>query len=328
LKGSRYLVTGGAGFIGSHLVDRLMQEGATVTVFDNLSSGREEFLSAHFSNERFHFFRGDVLDLDMLRQVMKGHDVVFHFAANPDVRRGIRHTDLDLKLEAVATYNVLEAMRLTGVSRIVFSSSGTVYGETPVVPLCEDYGPLLPISLYGAGKLASEGLISAFSHIFGMRAWIFRLANVVGPRATHGVIYDFVAKLRQDSSKLVILGDGSQSKPYVHVCDCIDGILYGFRNSCERINLFNLSTDSVIDVSSIARIVLDEMGLSGVNLIYTGGDRGWPGDVPRVVLDVTKLARLGWVASLTSEEAVRKAVRELVRGVGQVDPRVSATEDR
>jgi len=204
-------------------------------------------------------------------------------------------------------------MRVNGIKKIVFASSGCIYGETPVIPLPEDYGPVLPISLYGAGKLASEGLISAFCGTFDMQAWIFRFANVVGARATHGAIFDFIQKLRKNSSELEILGDGNQCKPYLHVEDCVEGILFGFRNSHDKVNVFNLGCSSATDVNTIARMLVEEMGLKGVSFKYTGGDRGWPGDVPQVRFNVEKINKLGWKARYTSDEAVRKAIRDILR---------------
>lgn len=304
----RYFVTGGAGFIGSHLVDRLVQEGE-VTVYDNLSSGRKEFIGHHLSKPVFSFIQADLLDLHRLTHEIADHDVVFHLAANPDARLGIEDTSLDLKQETLATYNVLEAMRLNGINRIVFSSSGTIYGETPVIPLPEDYGPVLPISLYGAGKLAGEGLITAFCHTFDMQCWIFRFSNIVGKRGTHGVIFDFIHKLSRNPNELEVLGDGRQEKPYLSVEDCVEGMLFGHRNSDERVNLFNLGCESTSKVSSIARMVAEEMGLVSVSFKYTGGDRGWPGDVPQVRLNIDKMKKLGWESEYTSGEAVRRAIR-------------------
>jgi UDP-glucose 4-epimerase len=310
----KYFVTGGAGFIGSHLVDRLVQQG-DVTVYDNLSSGRKEFVSHHLSKPVFSFIQADLLDLHRLSHKIAGHDLVFHLAANPDARLGIADTSLDLKQETLATYNVLEAMRLNGIKEIVFSSSGTIYGETPVIPLPEEYGPALPISLYGAGKLASEALITAFCHTFDMRCWIFRFANVVGKRGTHGVIFDFIHKLKRDPNRLEILGDGTQEKPYVSVEDCVKGMLFGYRNSSDRVNLFNLGCASTSKVGSIARMVIEEMGLENVDLKYTGGDRGWPGDVPQVRLSADKMKKLGWKSKHTSDEAVRRAIISMIEEI-------------
>jgi len=308
----KVFVTGGAGFIGSHLVDRLMTDGNRVTVYDNLTSGKREFIAHHLGKQNFKLVEADLLELDKVKAAIAGHDVVFHLSANPDARWGIDNTELDLKQETVATYNVLESMRVNGIKKIVFSSSGTIYGETPVIPLPEDYGPVLPASLYGAGKLASEGLISAFCVTFDMQAWIFRFANIVGTRTTHGVIFDFLSKLKQSPSELEILGDGSQCKPYLHVEDCISGVLFGFKNSHDKINVFNLGCPSATNVNTIARMLVKEMGLNDVKFRYTGGDRGWPGDIPQVRLNVQKMSNLGWNAQYTSDEAVTKAIRDIL----------------
>ncbi len=307
----RCFVTGGAGFIGSHLVDRLMEHNK-VTAYDNLTSGKKEFIEHHFGKDDFQLIEADLLEFDTLRKVMEDHDVVFHMAASPQARVDIRHTDLDLKQGTLATYNVLEVMRLNGIRKIVFASSSTVYGETQIEPIPEDYGPLQPISLYGASKLACEGLITAFCHLFGMQAWIFRFANVVGPRATHGAIFDFVNKLKQIPQELEILGNGTQEKPYIHVDDCVEGILYGFEHSSDWINVFNLGTPSTSNVSTIARMVVEEMGLAGVNFKYTGGNRGWPGDVPQVRYDTQRMEKFGWRPKYISDEAVCKAIREIL----------------
>lgn len=306
-------VTGGAGFIGCHLVDRLMQGNNDVTVFDNLSSGRRAFMEHHRNNNNFEFVQADLLGLREVKKAIKGYDIVFHLAANPDARLGIENTDLDMKQETIATYNVLEAMRVNKIKKIVFSSSGTIYGETPVIPLSEDYGPVLPISLYGAGKVASEGLISAFCHTFDMQAWIFRFANIVGERGTHGVIFDFINKLKKNPRELEILGDGTQEKPYLYAKDCIEGIIFGLENSNERVNVFTLGCDSSTDVTTIANMVVKEMDLKNVRFKYTGGDRGWPGDVPQVRFNCGKINNLGWKARYTSDEAVRLAVKVLVK---------------
>ncbi len=310
----RYFVTGGAGFIGSHLVDKLITCGE-VTVYDNLSSGRKEFIQHHLSKPNFRFIQADLLDLDRLQREMPDQDVVFHLAANPDARLGISDTSLDLKQEIIATYNVLEAMRTNGVKKMVFSSSGTIYGETPVVPLPEDYGPVLPISLYGAGKLASEGLITAFCHTFDMQCWIYRFANIVGKRGTHGVIFDFIHKLKNDPNQLEILGDGTQEKPYLSVEDCVEGMLFGMENSDERVNFFNLGCESTTDVSTIAKMVVQEMGLKNVKFKFTGGDRGWPGDVPQVRFNIKKMEKLGWKPKFSSNQAVRRAIKFMIEEI-------------
>ena len=307
----RYFVAGGAGFIGSHLVDRLVNTGG-VAVYDNLSSGKREFIQHHLNRDSFRFIQGDILDRDRLAKAMKGSDIVFHMAANPQVRAGTDDTELDLKQGTIATYNVLEAMRLHGIKRVVFASSSTVYGEVAGLPISEDYGPLQPISLYGASKLACEGLITAFCHLFDMQAWIFRFANVVGSRATHGVIFDFINKLKRNPEELEILGDGTQQKPYIHVQDCVGGILYGFQHSDAQVNVFNLGNSDVTSVTTIAHMLIEGMELINVRLKYTGGERGWPGDVPQVRLDTSRMEKLGWKPKYNSDEAVRLAIKEIL----------------
>lgn len=288
---SRYFVTGGAGFIGSHLIDRLV-DSDRITVYDNLSSGRREFIQHHLGKGNFNFVQADLLDFDALNKAIASHDVVFHLAANPDARIGITNTNLDLQQGAVATYNLLEAMRLNEISEIVFASSSTVYGEAGTNAVAEDYGPLLPISLYGAGKLACEGLISAFCHLFDMQSWIFRFANVVGPRASHGVIFDFINKLSQNPRELEILGDGTQEKPYLYIDDCLNGILFGWEHSQEQVNVLNLGADSSTNVTAIANMVVAAMRLDEVRFNYSGGSRGWRGDVPQVRFDMTRMKDL------------------------------------
>jgi len=305
-------VTGGAGFIGSHLVDKLISRGDDVTVFDNLTSGKREFLEQHLNNDKFTLVQADLLDLDRVKKEIAGHDVVFHIAANPFVRLGETQTRLDLEQGAIATYNVLEGMRVNGIKKIVFSSSSVVYAETPPIAIPETYGPTLPISMYGAGKLAAEGLISAFCGTFGFQAWIFRFANIVGIRGTHGVIVDFIDKLNKNPNELEILGDGKQQKPYLHACDVVEGIIHGFENSNDQLNLFNLGCDTNTTVTRIAEMVVEEMGLKDVEFKYTGGKRGWAGDVPRFQLDASKINKLGWKEQCTSDEAVRKAIREVL----------------
>ncbi len=304
-------VTGGAGFIGSHLVDRLIEKGNKVTVFDNLSSGKKDFINHHFDNKNFIFIEDDLLNKKRIKETIKDHDVVFHIAANPDVRGGATDPSIAEK-DMQATYNLLDAMRKTDVKKIVFSSSSVIYGETPEKPLPENYGPLLPISVYGAAKLASEGLISSFAHTFDMQGWIFRFANVVGIRGTHGVIVDFINKLKKNPNELEILGDGKQKKPYLYVTECVDGIMHGFERSDEEINVFNLGVDSATRVTRIGELVVEEMGLKDVEFKYTGGKRGWKGDVPHFQFDIGKIKKLGWKPELSSDEAVRKAIRDLL----------------
>lgn len=304
-------VTGGAGFIGSHLVERLLNEQHEVTVFDDMSSGKEEFIANHFDNSAFTFIKADLINVGRINKEIKNHDIVFHIAANPDVRSGASDPYI-AKKDMIATYNLLDAMRMHNINKIVFSSSSVIYGETPAIPLPETYGPLLPISVYGAAKLASEGLISSFAHTFNMQAWIYRFANVVGIRGTHGVIVDFINKLRKNPNELEILGDGKQRKPYLYVTECVDGIMHGFNHSDEEINVFNLGVDSATQVTRIGELVVEEMNLENVTFKYTGGKRGWKGDVPHFQFDITKIKKLGWEPTFSSDEAVRQAVQDLL----------------
>ena len=310
-----HLVTGGAGFIGSHLVDRLVSKGERVRVIDNLSSGRIDFIEEHIGDS-VELVVVDLLALDKLTDAMEGITTVHHLAANPDIRLGTKVTDTDLKQGTIATYNVLESMRKNDVRRISFSSSSAVYGEVETMPTPESYGPTLPISLYGASKLASESLISAWAGTFGATAWIHRFANIVGPRGTHGVIYDFIHKLRGDKGILEVLGNGLQEKSYMDVEDTVNGMLHVIDSSDEGVALYNLGTDETVSVSRIAEIVVEASGLEGVDIRYTGGDRGWPGDVPRTWLDVGRLDSLGFEAKRSSEEAVRRCAESLIDEIG------------
>jgi UDP-glucose 4-epimerase len=264
------------------------------------------------TNPRFRFVLGDLLDADHLREAMRKADIVFHLAANSDIRAGEKNPDLEVQQGIIATFNVLQTMKQNSVRDIVFSSSSTVYGDAGGVELKEDFGPLIPISFYGASKLAAEGLICAFCHMSDMRSWIFRLANIVGKDLTHGVIFDFIRKLRENPRQLEILGNGNQTKPYLHVRECVEGMLEGLKRSHENVNIFNLSPPDAISVDRIASIVVEEMGLNNVALVHTGGEGGWKGDVPRVHLSNDKLKTLGWKPKMTSEEAVRTAVREVL----------------
>lgn len=310
---TKYFVTGGAGFIGSHLVDRLVRGGNIVTVYDNLVSGRKEDVKHHIGKEGFRFIQADLLDFETLKEAMKGHEIVWHLGANTDIPGGNRVIDLDLKNCTIATHNVLEVMRQNNIDKLLFASSATVYGDASQAILGETFGPLLPISLYGAGKLACEGLISAYCHLFGMKAWIFRFANVVGSRMGHGVIFDFIQKLKKNPNELEIFGDGKQEKPFFLVEDCIDGMLCAFHNSDSQYDIYNLGCESFTTVTKVGQIVTNEMGLNDVRFRYTGGRRGWPGDVPIVHFDVEKMKKLGWRVQYTSDEAVRIAARVLLR---------------
>jgi UDP-glucose 4-epimerase len=239
-------------------------------------------------------------------------DLVWHLAANSDISYGTKYTDFDLKGGTLVTYNVLEAMRRAGTRQIIFSSSGAVYGEPTVMPTPEDYGPILPISLYAASKAACETLVTAFAHNYEIQSWIYRFGNIVGPNPTHGVIHDFVRRLHENPRELRILGDGTQSKPYVYVDDCLDGMEFGYAHSKEDVNYYNLAVDDQTSVTEIAEWTIETMGLKSVELQYTGGPRGWRGDVPQVRLDTRKMTRLGWKPKLSSREAVRRTIAECV----------------
>ncbi|VVB92315.1 L-arabinose 1-dehydrogenase (NAD(P)(+)) [uncultured archaeon] len=306
---NKIIVTGGAGFIGSNLVDRLLSEGNKVTVIDNLSSGRMEFLKQHDANPDFKFIELDLLETEKLKEAIQGSDFIYHLAANPDVRLGAKDTKIHLEQNIIATYNLLEAMRINKQKNIVFTSTSTVYGEASVIPTPENYGPLIPISMYGASKLACEALITSFCGSFDMKSWIFRFANIVGERGTHGIIVDFIEKLRNNPEKLEILGDGQQRKSYLHVSDCINAIQYVVNNSHEFVNIFNIGSIDTINSTEIGEIVVKEMGLRNVKFSYTGGKRGWKGDVPRMLLSIEKLQELGWNPSYNSKASVIAAVR-------------------
>ncbi len=308
----KFFITGGAGFIGSHLVDKLIEENE-ITVYDNLTSGSQEFIKDHLQKPNFKLIEADLLDLDKLTTALQGHEFVYHLAANPDIRYGIANTDTDLQQGTIVTYNVLEAMRINGIKKIAFSSSSVVYGEPTILPTAEDYGPLLPISLYGASKLACEGLITGFCHTFGLQCWIFRFANIVGGRATHGILYDFMHKLDKNPQELEILGDGNQIKSYLFIDDCVSAMLFVVANSNETANVFNLAGNDNMKVSQIARIVIESLGLKNVKFNYTGTKRGWPGDVPYMKLSPQKINTLGWQTKHTSAETIRLAMQELTR---------------
>lgn len=311
----RALVTGGAGFIGSHLVDRLVARGDKVLVVDNLSSGVLDFIKDHIENGNVEFSNTDLKDLDALKPLMHGVDIVYHLAANPDIRLGTRITDTDLNEGTIATYNVLESMRLAGVKKIAFASSSVVYGEDAPMPTPEDHGPCLPISLYGASKQAGEGLIGAWVGTFGLQAWIFRFANIIGERGTHGVIFDFIHKLKKDPSRLEVLGNGLQEKSYMEVGDCVDAMLHVISNTNESINLYNLGSNDTCSVRNIAAIVVKETGCTEASIEYTGGDRGWAGDIPKAMLAINRLIDLGFKVNYDSEEAVAHTARVLIQEI-------------
>jgi UDP-glucose 4-epimerase len=311
---NRILVTGGAGFIGSNLVDHLLEKGNKVLVFDNLSSGKMEYIEHHLENPDFSLVKGDLLDPEAVESVCKDVDMIYHVAANPDVKLGASDTKVHFDQNILATYNLLEAMRKGNAKKIAFTSTSTFYGEASIMPTPEGYGPLIPISLYGASKLACEALITSYSHTFDMQAWIFRFANIVGPRSTHGITVDFTKKLKENPCRLEILGDGKQEKSYLHVLECVDAILFAIEESKEEVNIFNIGSEDTISATGIGKIVAEEMGLYDVEFTYTGGSRGWKGDVPRMKLAIEKLKSMGWRPIYTSEKSIRDTARALLSG--------------
>ncbi len=314
----KVLVTGGAGFIGSHLVDALMEAGNEVRVLDNLSAGSIENIKRWLNNERFEFVKGDMRDPEIVMKAVEGVEIVFHLAANPEVRIGAQSPERLYESNVTITYNLLSAIKDSDVKFLIFTSSSTVYGDADVIPTPEDYAPLEPISVYGGAKLAAEALISGYAHTFGFRALIFRLANIIGERSNHGVIYDFINKLRRTPEELEILGDGTQRKSYLHVSDTVEGMLHIFRHFREEgktVDFYNLGNGDWITVREIAEIVSEEIGLKP-EFHFTGGvdgGRGWKGDVKFMRLSIEKAKETGWRPRLNSYEAVRRTVRELLR---------------
>jgi UDP-glucose 4-epimerase len=306
----RAFVTGGAGFIGSHIVDRLAQVAANVTIYDNFSTGRKRFISHHAGNSKVRVVHADVLDSERLNKEMAGCDFVFHLQANADVRGGMQLTRVDLEQNTIATWNVLEAMRINEIKRIVFASSATVYGEPNVFPTPESYASV-QTSLYGASKLAGEAMVQAYSEYFGITCYIFRFVSWIGERYSHGVIFDFIKKLRTNTQMLEILGDGKQRKSYLDVIDGVSGIFHAVEHANELKNVFNLGHDEFMNVLDLADIVVEELGLKRVRYLTTGGERGWLGDSPFVHLDTTKIKALGWQPQVSIEQGIRNTVRYL-----------------
>jgi UDP-glucose 4-epimerase len=317
---ARHFVTGAAGFIGSHLVDALLARGDEVVAYDNLSNGKPAFLQQHAHDKRYQFVQADVLDTADVALAMKGADTCWHLAADPDVRTSGLRAEVHVQQNVVATLRVLEAMRVAGVRKMAFTSSSVVYGEATVVPTPEDYAPLHPISLYGASKLGSESLISAYCHTFDLQGLSFRFANVVGARSTHGVTYDFYHKLKASPKRLEILGDGRQLKSYVHVSDTVGAMLHAASRFPPRYDAYNIGSDDAIDVLALARICVDAWGLRDVELVATGaaGTGGWKGDVRRMGLATDKIKKLGWKPRLTSAEAIRETALALQKELGPI----------
>ena len=303
-------VSGGAGFIGSNLVDRLLDLGHEVTVYDNLSTGLLQFLEYTRDFDHFRLIEGDLLDEVSLSEAIAGHEFVFHLAANADVRFGTEHPRRDLEQNTIVTYNILEAMRNHGIRKIAFASTGSVYGEATVIPTPEGAPFPIQTSLYAASKLAGEGMIAAYCEGFGFQSWIFRFVSILGERYTHGHVFDFYRELKQNPSRLEVLGNGKQRKSYLYIQDCIDAILLALEKSNESVNVLNLGVDGYCEVNDSIGWICEELGVSP-KLEYTGGDRGWIGDNPFIFLDTSKIRDLGWKPKLSIKDGVLKTIQYL-----------------
>ena len=315
-SGTRFFVVGGAGFIGSHFVDRLLITPGVelVTIYDNFSSGRRWHYEHHLDNEAFQLVRAEVSDLERLTSAMSGHDVVIHLASNPDIARAATEPEIDFYQGTLLTNNVVEAMRRSGVPRLLYASGSGVYGELGLEPVGEDTGPFLPVSTYGASKLAGEALIASYCAMFGLQACAFRFANVVGPRQTHGVGFDFLRRLTADPRSLRILGDGGQSKSYIHVSDVVEAVLLALDQSREPYQVFNVSTLDAITVNEIAEEAIACLELTQrPSFDYTGGSRGWKGDVPVVRLNSDRIRALGWSSHRNSRQAIQAALMAMMQ---------------
>ena len=312
----RYFLVGGAGFIGSHFIDKLLADTSvtSVSVYDNFSSGREWHYETHVNDPRFHVIRGDVKDLDRLALTMRSHDVVIHLASNPDIARAVTEPDIDFREGTYLTNNVVEAMRRSGTTTILYASGSGVYGDLGEIEANEDYGPMMPISTYGASKLAGEALIAAYCHMFGFRGRAFRFGNVVGPRQTHGVGFDFLRQLLKNPRKLRILGDGTQSKSYIHVRDVVNAVLMAADRCEDGFTPYNVATGDYITVTEIAELAVQCAGMNrdDVRFEYTGGNRGWKGDVPVVRLNTDRIRHLGWNCQSTSRQALRDSLTSML----------------
>lgn len=314
LSQGSYFIVGGAGFIGSHFVDALLASDRTrrVTIFDDFSSGREWHYETHNADSRLNVVRADAGDVNALTATMDGHDWVIHLASNADIAAAVERPEIDFYRGTLLTNNVLEAMRRAGLHRLLYASGSGVYGDIGKKPVPEDHAPLLPISTYGASKLASESLISSYCSMFGLHACAFRFGNVVGPRQTHGVGFDFLRRLKAKPKRLRILGDGNQSKPYVHVTDIVDAALCAAKKATAAFSVFNVATDDAVTVREIAELAVEALALAPPSFDFTGGSRGWRGDVPVVRLDSTRIRSLGWFPKRNSREAVRQSLQELI----------------
>jgi len=313
-------VTGGAGFIGSSLVDRLLADGHEVVAYDNFSTGQREFVAAALTHPRFGLIEGDTLDLPALTRAMAGCEVVFHLAANADVRFGTEHPRKDLEQNTIATFHVLEAMRANGIKRIAFSSTGSVYGEAHVFPTPEDAPFPVQTSLYGASKLAGEGLIAAYGSGFGFEGCIFRFVSILGERYTHGHVFDFYRHLRKDPTRLTVLGNGKQRKSYLYIGDCLDAMLLAMEKTRRTIEVYNLGTNEYVEVNDSIGYICERLGIAPT-MEYTGGDRGWIGDNPFIFLDNAKMRGLGWAPKLTIRDGILRTLEYLQQNPALLEAR-------
>jgi len=306
----KYFVTGCSGFIASNLVDYLLKNGNEVIGFDNFSTGQKNFISQSLIHSSFKLIEGDILDIEKLKLSMSGCEFVFHLAANADVRYGTEHVDKDLKQNTIGTFNVLEAMRSNDITKIAFSSTGSVYGEAKVIPTPEDAPFPIQTSFYGASKLAGESLLSAFAEGFNFQVWIFRFVSILGERYSHGHVYDFYKQLLKDPTKLAVLGNGKQRKSFLYVGDCIDAIMVAIEKSNDKVNILNLGTNEYCEVNDSIAWITEYLRLKPT-LSYTGTERGWIGDNPFIFLDTKKINNLGWKPKYTIKEGVIKTIQYL-----------------
>jgi len=313
----RYFIIGGAGFIGSHVARLLLSEGFSVTVYDNFSSGEEWHLETVIGNKNLSIIKGDIKELDLLASSLKEDDTVYHFASNPDISKAITQPDIDFWEGTYLTNNVLEAMRRRGAKKLIYASGSGVYGEVGSEPIKENWPNMRPISTYGASKLACEALICSYSFMFGIDAAAFRFANVVGPNQTHGVGYDFTRRLLQNSKELSILGDGTQDKSYIYVDDVISAMRLIEKDHLHGFDVYNVATMESITVTEIANVTAGILGLENVKYVYSGGDRGWKGDVPVIRLDSSKIRALGWKNRYTTKQAIHESVSSIYQDAKQ-----------
>ena len=311
LNGKKILIFGGAGFIGSHLTERLIQDGAAVTVFDNLKTGRKSNLAQVFENPGFRFVEADVSDRKKVDATVPGHEIIFHFCDDSDIRSAAEHPDTFVEQNIMGLFYVLEAMRKNGIRTILFPSSTTVFGELANPPASESHGPMMPLNIYGGAKLAAEGLISAWAHAYDFRAVVFRFVGIIGGRMDHGVVHDFVRKLQKDPTQLEILGDGTQRRSFVLVDDCIEGMLFALANANRSYNLVHIGNVDQISINETAETICRVMKLRNVKRLYTGGKVGWKGDVTSNFIATETLTAWGWKPPRSSREAVLEAAGRL-----------------